>query len=65
MDLGQASVGMEHAFELLMKELKDKQIEPNSFTLGIIFALSRWSFLESEIVKKIEEERLRKEHYII
>jgi hypothetical protein len=64
-NLGQASVGMEKAFELLMKELKDKRIEPNSFTLGIIFALSRWAFLESEIIKKVEEAKVLKNKYII
>jgi hypothetical protein len=64
-NLGQASAGMEKAFELLMKELKDKRIEPNSFTLGIIFALSRWSFLESEIIKKVEEAKLHKDPYIV
>ena len=64
-DLSNASVGMEKAFELLMKEAKDKHIDPESFTLGIIFGLSRWSFLEGEILKKLDEAKFKKEHYVI
>jgi hypothetical protein len=63
-DLSQSSLGMEKAFELLMKEAKDKHIDPESFTLGIIFGLSRWAFLEGEIEKKIEEAKLKKDPYI-
>ena len=64
-DLNQASVGMEKAFEILMRELKEQKIEPTSFTLGIIFGLSRWSFLESEIIKKISEKKLKENKVMI
>lgn len=64
-DLNQASVGMEKAFEVLLKEAKDKHLDPESFTLGIIFGLSRWAFLESEILKKVEEAKFHKEHYVV
>lgn len=63
-DLSQASVGMEKAFEILLKEAKDKHLDPESFTLGIIFGLSRWSFLEGEVLKKIEESKLQKIQYL-
>jgi hypothetical protein len=64
-DLGQASLGMEKAFEGLMKEVKDKHLNSESFTLGIIFGLSRWAFLEAQILKKIDEAKLHKEHYVV
>lgn len=64
-DLGQASLGMEKAFENLMKEVKDKHLNSESFTLGVIFGLSRWAFLEAKIVQKIDEAKLHKEHYVV
>jgi hypothetical protein len=64
-NLGQASLGMEKAFEGLMKEVKDKHLNSESFTLGIIFGLSRWAFLEAQILKKIDEAKFYKEHYVV
>jgi hypothetical protein len=63
-DLSQSSLGMEKAFELLMKEAKEKHLDPESFTLGVIFGLSRWAFLEGEVLKKIDEAKLIKDPYI-
>ena len=63
-NLSQSSLGMEKAFELLMNGAEDKNLDPESFTLGIIFGLSRWAFLEGEILQKIEEAKLRKDKYI-
>lgn len=64
-NLGQASLGMEKAFEGLMKETKDKHLNSESFTLGIIFGLSRWAFLEAQILQKIDETKFYKEHYVV
>lgn len=64
-DLGQASLGMEKAFEGLMKEVNDKHLNSESFTLGIIFGLSRWAFLEAKLVQKIDEAKRFKENYVV
>ena len=64
-DLSQASLGMEKAFEILLKEVKDKNLNSESFTLGIIFGLSRWAFLEGKILQKIDEAKFCKEHYVV
>jgi hypothetical protein len=47
-----------------MKEAKEKHLDPESFTLGVIFGLSRWAFLEGEVLKKIDEAKLIKDPYI-
>lgn len=64
-DLEKSSEGMEKTFELLLLYKEKKEIEPISFTLGLIFGLSRWSFLESQVQKQMEEQKLKKENYIV
>ena len=64
-DLGKASEGMEKTFEVLLRLSNKKEIEPTSFTLGLIFGLSRWSFLESELAKKMEETKIKKDNYVV
>ena len=63
-NLGEASEGMEKAFEMILKTVSSKKIDPKSFTLGVVFGLSRWSFLESEILKKMTEAKMKKIPYV-
>lgn len=48
----ESSEGMEKSFEIIMMKKKVKELEPSSFTLGIIFAISRIYFLVSQIKKE-------------
>jgi hypothetical protein len=64
-DLAEASEGMEKAFEIILKTVSSKKIDPKSFTLGVVFGLSRWSFLDSEILKKMTEEKMKKIPYAV
>lgn len=53
--LEQASRDLERSFQILLTKRDD--IEPISFISGIVFGLSRWSFLESKLLKKASEKK--------
>lgn len=49
---GDASKSLEKTLEEIMTQKRDKELEPISFTLGVIFCASRTNYLESKKGKK-------------
>lgn len=62
----EVSLSMEKTFEILMQEKMNKELEPESFMMGVVFGLSRWSFLISEAnkVQREQEEKGKKLNYV-
>lgn len=64
-DLEKSSLDMEKTFKIFMYYKEKKEIEPISFLLGMIFALSRWNFLEAKITKELSQSQEKSGNYIV